>query len=223
MRPFLCFLVTFILLPSNQVGAWVSQPTVTEQASRSSSSLICVSSASSDVANDTDEITKVKQVLSLARELGPVGAFCSEEDQERILQAARALPRSNKPTAVVLSGLHNLVYSAAPGGSSGKIGPFAGKVSQEFVNATGFINAVELGPLKLSLQATREIVDDDRINVFFKETTIELFGIPVVQKPASGGGQWKQIWVGEVTDGGKKKLIRIMETPSLFVLEHDLN
>lgn len=96
-------------------------------------------------------------------------------------------------------------------------------MTQQFVNATAFINAVKLGPLKLSLEARREIVDAERINVFFLETVVQLFGVEVLRKPASGGGQWKCIWSGEVVDDrGKKKLIRIMETPSLFVLEHDL-
>jgi hypothetical protein len=170
----------------------------------------------------------------LARELGPVGVSCSEEDQARLLAAARSLkdlPGPFPTNSVPLTGLHRLVYSAAPGGSSGKIGPLVGTVTQEFVNATHFINAVAFGPLRLELLASRKLVKDNCINVFFHETTITLFGITLLTKPASGGGQWNCVWAGAIpadddddddSSKNKKKLIRIMETPSLFVLEHDL-
>ena len=177
------------------------------------------------VVAPADQIDQVREVLALARELGPVGAFRTTEEQEKILQLARSLQKPKQaPTSIPLDGIHNLVYSAAPGGSSGKIGPFAGKVTQEFVNSTAFINAVELGPLKLALQARREIVDGNRINVFFLETKLTVLGVPVLEKPASGGGQWKYLWAGVIPgENGKKKLIRIMETPSLFVIEQDLD
>jgi hypothetical protein len=35
-------------------------------------------------------------------------------------------------------------YCTAPGGSNGKVGPFVGQVTQEFLNEVDFINAVEL-------------------------------------------------------------------------------
>ena len=39
------------------------------------------------------------------------------------------------------------------GGSSGKIGPFVGAVTQTFIDDVKFVNSVELGPLRLALQA----------------------------------------------------------------------
>lgn len=128
------------------------------------------------------------------------------------------------PTSIPLVGTHRLVYSAAPGGSSGKLmGRVAGTVTQQFLNTTHFINAVTLGPIKIELLASRDVIDAERINVTFHETTVNVVGNPLIRKPVSGGGQWKYIWAGVIpdeTDPTRKILVRIMETPSLFVLEH---
>ncbi|CAE8621413.1 unnamed protein product [Polarella glacialis] len=63
-----------------------------------------------------------------------------------------------------LKGVWELLYSTAPGGSNGKVGPFIGSVTQTFVDDLRFVNAVELfGALKVSLEAEREVLDDSRI------------------------------------------------------------
>lgn len=114
------------------------------------------------------------------------------------------------------------MYSAAPGASSGIVfGPIAGTVTQEFVTTEQFVNTVQLGPLRASLAATCQVVDDACINVFFKRSAVQLLGQTVIDKEMSGGGQWKYIWARVITDQGQPKLIRVMETPSLFMLEQD--
>ena len=227
-------LLALCSLPQSRfVSAWTTPPLSSHTTSTfhrlpSISTFLFSSPSTTEVGAPVQE--KVRQVLSLARSLGPVGSLCSQDDQERILQAEQALPPvvPAPATTIELQGIHKLVYSAAPGGSSGKLGPFVGSVTQQFVNATHFINAVDFagGALRIALTASRKVLDDgDRINVFFHKTTVYLFGKKLVEKEVSGGGQWQYIWAGVIKDkeaNNKKKLVRIMETPSLFVLEQDL-
>jgi hypothetical protein len=228
MTSSLLFLALLAALCSPFGSAWVPSGR-RRHASSCAAQFLSASSSSTNVELSTKDIARVREVVSLARTLGPIGVSCSDEDQARILEAARSLKDLPGSSVVPnLEGLHRLVYSAAPGGSSGKIGPLVGTVTQEFVNATHFINAVALGPLLIELRASRKSVKDTtQINVFFHETVVTLFGIPLLNKPASGGGQWNCVWAGVIPAddndlSSKKKLIRVMETPSLFVLEYDL-
>ena len=51
-----------------------------------------------------------------------------------------------------------------------------------------------------------------------------MWGNVFFQKQVGGGGVWKVKFVGKVqNDDGTEKLVRIMETPSLFILEQALN
>ena len=171
---------------------------------------------------------KVFDFVEQARKIGPVGADRSEEEREKLLLYARneiSCLTDKKPARTPLSGVHKLVYSASPGGSSGKVGPFVGKVTQEFVDDKTFINAVTFGPLKIALRAEREVKNDKNIKVTFRETTITLFGNKIKSKTIeNSGGVWKYLYSGIVkAPNGKQKLVRLMETPSLFVLEQELD
>jgi hypothetical protein len=156
---------------------------------------------------------KLGELLETAKAVGQVGSMASEEDRlkmEVAVQNLIPLSDSKKPARYPLRGVHELVYSAAPGASSGKIGPFVGKVSQFFEDDDIFYNRVEFGPLQIALRAKREVKN--------------LFGKTVRKSSAGGGGVWKVKFVGTYQEkDGKEKLVRIMETPSLFVLQHDLN
>lgn len=189
----------------------------------------CVSLASS---TNTDEQlstcqSAVQDVLRLSRELGPVGAFRTPEEQNLLLEKALALESLSEPAParLALTGVHSLVYSAAPGGSSGKLGPFAGVVTQNFTDETFFINGVSLGPLQIELTASRQLKDDRTIAVRFHKTKVSIFGATVAEKEITGGGTWSCVFVGTIRDedDGKRKLIRVMETPSLFVLEQTIS
>lgn len=169
---------------------------------------------------------RIQELLKAAAEIGQVGSLSSEEDQARMESlAAEAIPYSDsKPARFPLEGEYRLVYSAAPGASSGRVGAFVGKVSQLFTTEETFYNRVNFGPLQIALQAQREIKNDEIIKVTFQETAFNLFGKTLSQKQAGGGGVWKCRFVGKVQDeDGTEKLVRIMETPSLFVLEQPLN
>lgn len=172
------------------------------------------------------ESAAVLELLETARRVGPVGSLASDDDQQMMdTLAAKVVPFSrSKPARYPLVGVHNLVYSAAPGASSGRVfGDVVGKVSQFFETDDIFFNRVEFGPLQIALRARREIMNDSTIKVSFLETSFNLFGQAASKKEAGGGGVWKVKYVGMITGkDGKKKLVRIMETPSLFVLEQDL-
>jgi hypothetical protein len=173
--------------------------------------------------NENQRNEKVQNFLQAALEVGQVGSLASEEEQARMEDlAAEVTPFSDaKPAKFPLTGEHRLVYSAAPGASSGRVfGNVVGKVSQYFEDDEIFYNRVAFGPLLISLKAKREIKNDSNIKVSFLETTISLFGKTLSQKEIGGGGVWKVKFVGKVQDkDGNEKLVRVMETPSLFVLE----
>lgn len=127
-----------------------------------------------------------------------------------------------KPARRKLKGVHTLCYSAAPGASSGRlVGPFYGKVKQTFLeDGNTFINSVEWGPFKISLRANCKTKDDTTNIVTFQETSVQLFGQTLLKKELKGGGSWNYLFMGEVQDtDGTCKLVRVMETPSLFVIE----
>jgi len=124
------------------------------------------------------------------------------------------------PAQIDLGGTHDLIYSAAPGGSSGAVGPLVGKVQQSFLDAESFINRVELfgGILKVELNAERKVLDESRIRVKFKETVISLFGNEVKRGEAKGAGVWTYLFSGSVNVEGEEMTLRIMKTPSTFVI-----
>jgi len=156
---------------------------------------------------------------------GVVGVDASEEDQARCEAAAAALSVEasiDGPARVPLAGTYDLLYSMAKGGSNGKVGPFVGKVSQIILDDKAFINQVELfgGFVTVQLYAEREILDDKRIRVSFVETVFRIYGAEVSRKPTSGQGVWTQLYVEPSTEGSAA--FRVMNTPSLFVLQQRL-
>jgi len=210
--------LSFVIVPdSPQIGYY---------GSKTSGAFSLVRSATSRLQSTvTDRDVLVQDLLNAARNVGQVGSLASEEDQEMLLSLAKKLVdvSDSKPAQVKLRGVHDLVYSAAPGGSSGRlVGPFYGNVQQTFLNDNDgtFINSVEFGPLKIALRANCQNKNETVNAVAFQETTVSLFGNEVVKKKVAGGGTWKYLFLGEVEDtDGSKKLVRVMETPSLFIIE----
>lgn len=172
----------------------------------------------------------VEELLTLARKIGPVGSLASEESRAELNAIAQKLTKVRgdpNPAKASLRGIHDLVYSAAPGGSSGRLfGPVYGKVTQEFLDDDKtFLNSVKIGPVEISLQAEK-ITKDKKTNVVkFLTSQVKIFGKTVVEKDISGGGgAWKYLYMGNYRDAsGKLKLLRVMETPSLFIIEQPIS
>jgi hypothetical protein len=177
---------------------------------------------------EVDKHVVAQQLLDLAHSVGQVGSTASEEERQQLVDVAAKLePFSEQnPAKRTLEGTHHLVYSASPGGSSGSVGPFVGKVEQRFVDDTQFYNVVILPGAEIQLLAERSIMDGNRIKVKFIETSILLFGNKVKTFPVKGAGVWKQLFVGEVkvlipgekSHNTRNILLRVMEAPSLFII-----
>ena len=152
--------------------------------------------------------------MSLCAAAPPNGVGATDEQQAQIEQAISQLEPlcADDPARRPLSGVYDLVYCTAQGGSNGRVGPFVGTVTQEFVDEQRFINAVELfgGAVKLSLFADRKVLDSARIKVTFRETAVCVFGNELLRKPLKGAGTWVQRYVDDE--------LRVMDTPSVFIL-----
>mmetsp|Transcript_30872 Transcript_30872/g.46871 ORF Transcript_30872/g.46871 Transcript_30872/m.46871 type:complete len:227 (-) Transcript_30872:222-902(-) len=226
MRVLSYFAVAVFCLPYLCVAAFhlQKQPQQRQQSSISTALNLFALSKEASISKRNERVNDMLEVVS---QVGQVGSLVSDEEQDRVVNAAsQAFSLSDsKPARASLSGEHRLLYSAAPGASSGKLGPFVGKVTQFFEDDKTFYNRVNFGPLRISLKASREVKNDSTIKVSFLETKVTLFGQKLVEKQVGGGGIWKVKFVGRITDetSGKERLIRIMETPSLFVLEQPLN
>jgi hypothetical protein len=180
-----------------------------------------VTTGSGGTTTQRDDL--VRQVLRLGRQYGPIGNRQPEQCRAQILEAALALaPHSDPaPARIPLSGVHRLVYSDSTGASSGTLfGPVHGLVTQEFVNATAYINAVTLGPLTLSVLATRRAQNDTVLTVTFHSLSVTLFGNTLLTKEIVGGGTWDMVFAGTVmNEAGDPTLVRMLRAPSLFIIE----
>jgi hypothetical protein len=162
--------------------------------------------------------TAENSLIDAAIAAGQVGTDAPEDLVLAVAAAAEALSKecAGEPARVPLRGTYELLHSMSKGGSSGKVGPFTGRVTQRIVDDITFVNQVELGPLKVALMAEREVLDADRIRVKFVETAISVFGLELTRKPTQGTGVWQQQYVSAGRDGSAR--LRVMNTPSLFVL-----
>eukprot|EP00747_Dinoflagellata_sp_TGD_P179070 gnl/TRDRNA2_/TRDRNA2_29235_c0_seq2.p1 gnl/TRDRNA2_/TRDRNA2_29235_c0~~gnl/TRDRNA2_/TRDRNA2_29235_c0_seq2.p1 ORF type:complete len:269 (+),score=42.06 gnl/TRDRNA2_/TRDRNA2_29235_c0_seq2:95-901(+) len=162
------------------------------------------------------------RLLAATVAAGPVGVDASDEQQAQVEAAAVALSGlgASQPAQVPLAGEYDLLFSMSKGGSNGKIGPLTGQVSQIIVDDENFINQVSLfgGMLIAQLYAKRKVMDEKRIKVSFVETVFKLFGKEVKRQPTKGQGVWENLFVEPGTDGRTAGL-RVMRTPSLFVLK----
>jgi len=108
-----------------------------------------------------------------------------------------------RPPYEFFDGTFELLYTNTTGGSSGKVGPFVGDVSQTFlgirdIDQMGFSrrgifnNAAQFGPVRTSLRARCESRTETKLNIVFEELSISVFGIQVQTKPFEKGGKGTQ-------------------------------
>ena len=146
------------------------------------------------------------------------GTDLTEEDRsevESILSVIESLcPTDNRAEVHVdgtLAGTDwELIYTDSSGNSSGKIGPFVGKVKQVFKPANGgcpgtYTNVVELfgGVFTVKLDAVAEVVGKDeagdKLKVTFVDTSVWVLGSELFRKPFPEGrsGTWVMKHVSE--------------------------
>ena len=178
------------------------------------------------------------QLLNACRLVGTqVGMDTTQENRDWLVSLVKAMKEfsDKKPASIPLEGSHDLVYSASKSGfPAGKVGPFVGDVKQIFHNVTVYENVLDVGPFKLSVFASRKIMDDTRIEVSFYTSTFKILGVPILRQPFKAIGVWDNIFVGVVDvddndcsdEGGlvrkRRLLLRAMHTPELFILTQDI-
>lgn len=120
----------------------------------------------------------------------------------------------------------DLAYSDSSGNSSGKLGPFVGRVEQRFKDeprSGKYENIVRLGPLTLSLAAVAEPLEKSKKNeslrVTFVDLTVSAFGRRVLTKPFPPGraGTWRMAYASDA--------VRVLYTNqnNVFVLTRSAN
>lgn len=132
-------------------------------------------------------------------------------------------------TSIPLEGEHRTVYIDSER-TPQYVGPFKGTTTQYFTDGEMFQNRLTLGPFEIALSAKRVTMDESRLKIKFTSTGVNFFGKEMVKKELKGQGVWKMVFVGEVNDHtriddggkGKKILLRVMRTPSLYILAKDL-
>eukprot|EP00898_Chlorokybus_atmophyticus_P002981 jgi/Chlat1/3684/Chrsp24S03845 len=183
-------------------------------------------------AADVASVAATKQELLSASRNTQNGTACTSDQAERIagkdlldglIKQLEASNPSKKPAyADLYDSFWELVYSSSTAASAGKLGPFVGYVTQEFLPRKGvegqleqYINGVEFGPvLKAALLATYKPLSDTRLQVKFintRWTLLSVFSFTQDFKPSSGG--W---W--EVTYVDNDLRILYANTGNVFVL-----
>ena len=114
------------------------------------------------------------------------------------------------PNTIDLAGTNwDLLYSDSAGNSSGKLGPFVGRVTQRFSDERGsgkYANVVRLGPLTLSLAAVAAPVSSEKsdeknesLRVTFVDLAVDVFGKRALNKPFPPGraGTWRMAYASD--------------------------
>lgn len=153
-----------------------------------------------------------RELLAACAEAPKNGVGAAPGQQDKVWAVALKLQSEcpAQPARKPLLGVWELAYCTSQGGSGGKLGPFVGDVTQTFLDDRRFINAVELGPLRVALEAERDVLSDTSIQVSFTEMAFSLLGMELFRKPAKGKGVWEQCYVDSN--------LRVMKAPSVFVL-----
>ena len=167
--------------------------------------------AAAGTANGTDLDSSGEAKVKLI-----INELCARDD---------SLPN---PAAIDLANTNwDLVYSDSSGNSSGKLGPFVGKVEQRFKDEPSsgkYENIVKLGPLTLSLAAVAEpraekSKKNESLRVTFVDLTVSAFGRQVLTKPFPPGraGTWRMAYASEK--------VRVLYTNqgNVFVLTRSAN
>ena len=164
----------------------------------------------------------VAALLEAVKESGPIGLTASAYKRSVVEAAAVALRGHGvaAPAMLPLRGTYELLYSGSKGGSNGKVGPLSGTVQQIIVDERRFINQVSFfgGSLRIALHADRIPLNETCARVRFRGMVYTLFGKELKRTRMKGDGIWRTDYARVGADGNSAGL-RVMRTPSLFVLQ----
>mmetsp|Transcript_16653 Transcript_16653/g.23143 ORF Transcript_16653/g.23143 Transcript_16653/m.23143 type:complete len:195 (-) Transcript_16653:165-749(-) len=184
--------------------------------------LLLLNCVTSTVAfGDTTRAAAQKAIITVvdeARSLGPVANDEPEDKKEAFLSLARQLqPLSDpQPARLDFTGNYERLYSVSPGKKLGLI-------QQKFLDRTNVVNSVALGPLKTTSYGRYKATGDFSGTIVFEKLVFSVFGLKFYEKPYQAEGLWKILFVGTFVDhDGVRKRLRVMETPTLFLLLQNL-
>jgi hypothetical protein len=164
----------------------------------------------SEALKETERLAVKEKFIAAAR-AGPKNGVGATPEQRAAIEGKLseliALNPTQEPAVSLLrppyrffDGTYSLLYTNTTGGSSGKLGPFVGDVTQTFEGMRDndqmgfsrrgiFSNAAQFGPLRTSLRARCESRGDTKLNIVFEELSIFVFGVRVSNKPFEQGGK----------------------------------
>mmetsp|Transcript_19249 Transcript_19249/g.25357 ORF Transcript_19249/g.25357 Transcript_19249/m.25357 type:complete len:244 (-) Transcript_19249:4-735(-) len=133
------------------------------------------------------------------------GVKASQNQKNKIEELAISLeklcPTKSPAKSELSNGEWTLVYTTNTGNSSGKLGPFVGKVTQVIdLKEDRYFNIVEVGPLRAELEATWIVRGNINWTVIFKTVAFKLFGAEFLKKyfdMKSARGNWMITYVDE--------------------------
>lgn len=221
------FAVLVICIPNRTLSFAVGKSGSLKMESKSGAieSKLCGSFA--DDCEGDERNAAILALVDEARRIGPVANDQPDDTKATFLDRARRLqPLSDpRPAKIDFTGVHDRLYSTTAGKKYGRI-------QQTFVDATRLVNSVTLlgGAVQISIGARYEAQDDTTgVITYDDEQCIALFGRTVYMKKQTSmstdgvGYPWNFLFVGTFVDhDGKRKRLRIMETPSPFLLLQDV-
>eukprot|EP00979_Chaetoceros_neogracilis_P010988 scaffold2640_cov256-Chaetoceros_neogracile.AAC.2 len=203
------------------------------------SSIVGAEPPSSSDQIEIDSTQLIQSLLELTRHEtdGTKLLFDERESINDIVKSLEALSIENTftdtngvdYTSIPLEGEHKLIYIDSER-TPQYIGPFKGSTTQYFGDETMFENRLTFGPIQIALTADRKRMDESRMKIKFQSFGVKVFGSELVKKELKQQGVWKMVFVGMVKDnlrtddigGAKNILLRVMRTPSLYILAKEL-
>ena len=213
---FAAFLGVATIATFPRAAAFQTSALMVRTAFRAPAPLCCVPPASrvtGDGATADPAVAreKAKEAFVVAARAGPKNGVGASPDQRAVIEGRLdelcALNPTPEPAVELLrppfrffDGTFALIYTNTAGGSSGKLGPFVGDVTQTFEGMRDlddmgfsrrgiFSNAAQFGPLRTSLRARCERRSDSKLAITFEELSVSLFGVQVQSKQFEPGGK----------------------------------
>ena len=198
----------------DRVPAVVGRRRLGFRGARHPSKIPSLRSASSDASDSDASPASLAALIDRLRAAAGTknGTDLDEHAEAKVKAIVRELSARDDsapdPNTIDLAGTNwDLLYSDSAGNSSGKLGPFVGRVTQRFSDERGsgkYANVVRLGPLTLSLAAVAAPVEksdekNESLRVTFVDLAVDVFGKRALNKPFPPGraGTWRMAYASD--------------------------